>query len=119
MFRISRVGLLELRQRQPATVMSTVQTDLNRDQSGVIPGAVIWTEPDRKMATPNLPPDADVVVCCACPNDASAALVARQFQNAGLVNVRPLHGGIDAWTAAVFAVDFPHRPAATDQPSVK
>ena len=36
-----------------------------------------------------------------------------------IVNVRPLHGGIDAWTAAGFAVNFPHRPAAPDQPSVK
>ena len=96
MARISRAGLWEQRQRQPATVMSTVQTDLNRDQSGVISGAMIWTDPDRKMTTPNRPPDADVVVCCACPNDASAALVARRFLNAGLVNVRPRHGGIDA-----------------------
>jgi 3-mercaptopyruvate sulfurtransferase SseA len=39
-------------------------------------------------------------VYCACPNDASAALVARKLMQRGFRRVRPLHGGIDAWRAA-------------------
>jgi rhodanese-related sulfurtransferase len=46
-------------------------------------------------------------VYCACPNDASAAQVARRLMAAGFRNVRPLHGGIDAWQAAGLALEYP------------
>jgi rhodanese-related sulfurtransferase len=38
-----------------------------------------------------------VIVCCACPNEASAALVAKKLMRAGFKRVRPLAGGIEAW----------------------
>lgn len=39
----------------------------------------------------------DVIVYCACPNEASAALVAQKLMRAGFKRVRPLGGGIEAW----------------------
>jgi rhodanese-related sulfurtransferase len=128
MARISPVDLHLLRQNQHAAVVLDVRTDLNRGQGGIIPGALIWNDFDRKVTTLDLPPGAAVVVYCACPNDASAALVARRLMNAGFANVRPLAGGIDAWEAAGFALEYPNDaqpqplhqanvPAA--QPSVK
>jgi rhodanese-related sulfurtransferase len=42
----------------------------------------------------------EVVVYCACPNEASAAIVAKRLKQAGLQTIHPLLGGIDAWIAA-------------------
>ena len=107
MSRISPEGLWELTQAQQPSVILDVRTPLSRGNGGVIPGALLWSDPDRKMATLDLAPDTAVVVYCACPNDASAALVARRLMAAGFKNVRPLHGGIDAWQAAGFELEYP------------
>jgi membrane protein DedA with SNARE-associated domain/rhodanese-related sulfurtransferase len=107
MARISPEGLWALKQAQQPSVILDVRTPLGRGDGGIIPGALLWSDPDRKMATLDLAPDTAVVVYCACPNDASAALVARRLIAAGFKNVRPLHGGIDAWQAAGFELEYP------------
>jgi rhodanese-related sulfurtransferase len=43
-------------------------------------------------------------VYCACPNEATAARVARRLMNLGFHPVRPLAGGIHAWQDAGFQV---------------
>ncbi len=62
-----------------------------------IPGAIIFNdiEPHTLMAT--LDKDLHVVVYCSCPNDVTAAQVAKQFLSSGFHRARPLHGGLDAW----------------------
>jgi CheY-like chemotaxis protein len=50
-------------------------------------------------------PDHEVIVYCACPNDASAVKVAGILRQRGFKRVRPLAGGIDAWTAAGFGLE--------------
>ena len=52
----------------------------------------------------DLPRDRDIVLYCACPSEASAARVAAILIKHGFTKVRPLHGGLDAWTAAGYAV---------------
>jgi membrane protein DedA with SNARE-associated domain/rhodanese-related sulfurtransferase len=47
----------------------------------------------------------EVIVYCACPNEASAAMVAKQLMRAGFRRVRPLAGGIDAWVARGYALE--------------
>ena len=39
----------------------------------------------------------EVIVYCACPNEASAAMVAKKLMRASFKRVRPLAGGIEAW----------------------
>ncbi|MGH6637914.1 MAG: DedA family protein/thiosulfate sulfurtransferase GlpE [Polaromonas sp.] len=107
MARISPRELLQLTQENKPTVILDVRTELSRAGGGIIPGALVWSDPDKKMASLDLPHDAHVVVYCACPNDASAAQVAKRLMAAGFRNVRPLHGGIDAWEAAGFALEYP------------
>lgn len=58
----------------------------------------------------DLPRDRDIVVYCTCPNEASAARVARILMNHGFKKVRPLHGGLDAWVAAGHPLDTPVAP---------
>jgi rhodanese-related sulfurtransferase len=78
----------------------------SRLRDGAIPGALAWSSEDG-AATAELPRDMEVVVYCACPNEVSAAKVARELQRAGFRNVRPLLGGIDAWIAAGLPVERP------------
>ena len=44
--------------------------------------------------------EGEVVVYCACPNEASAVKVAEKLRDLGFKRVRPLLGGIDAWIDA-------------------
>jgi len=70
-----------------------------------IPGSlhVPLDELDRHIA--RLPRDRDIIVYCTCPNEASAAQVAKLLMNHGFTRVRPLHGGLDAWIAAGYSFE--------------
>jgi membrane protein DedA with SNARE-associated domain/rhodanese-related sulfurtransferase len=52
-----------------------------------------------------LPRDRDIILYCTCPNEVSAAEAAKMLMNSGFTRVRPLHGGLDAWIAAGYAVE--------------
>jgi rhodanese-related sulfurtransferase len=41
-----------------------------------------------------------VVVYCSCPNEVSAARVARELMDKGYRRVRPLEGGLEGWIEA-------------------
>jgi membrane protein DedA with SNARE-associated domain/rhodanese-related sulfurtransferase len=69
-----------------------------------IPGALHISLPDVGPHLKDLPRDRDIILYCTCPNEASAARVAKILMNHGFKRVRPLHGGLDAWRAAGFAV---------------
>jgi membrane protein DedA with SNARE-associated domain/rhodanese-related sulfurtransferase len=75
-----------------------------------IPGAVWIDSKALEHGPAQLPLADEVIVYCACPNEASAVLVAKRLMQQGYRQVRALHGGIDAWTAAGFALE--HDPAA-------
>jgi membrane protein DedA with SNARE-associated domain/rhodanese-related sulfurtransferase len=70
-----------------------------RELEAAIPGALVYgdCEPARLMAS--LSKDRHVVVYCSCPNDVSAAQVAKEFIANGFDRARPLQGGLDAWNA--------------------
>jgi membrane protein DedA with SNARE-associated domain/rhodanese-related sulfurtransferase len=76
-------------------------------QSGVIPGSLAIEPygPDEDLRS--LPASEEVIIYCACPNEASAAAVAKRLLKAGFQRVRPLKGGIDAWIALGLPVEFP------------
>jgi rhodanese-related sulfurtransferase len=52
-----------------------------------------------------LPRDREIILYCTCPNEMSAAEAAKLLMNSGFTRVRPLHGGLDAWIAAGYAVE--------------
>ena len=62
-----------------------------------IPGALVFGDavPERLMAT--LDKERHIVVYCSCPNDVTAAQVAKEFVKNGFHHARPLRGGLDAW----------------------
>jgi membrane protein DedA with SNARE-associated domain/rhodanese-related sulfurtransferase len=79
-----------------------------------IPGALIYGDekPERLMAT--LDRERHIVVYCTCPNDVTAAQVAKTFVANGFHRARPLRGGLDAWNAECAAAqpDAELRPKA-------
>jgi membrane protein DedA with SNARE-associated domain len=106
MARISVDELDSMLKAEPPPLLIDVRSAISRE-GGFIPGSR-WVEPrapDEELR--NLPVSEEVVVYCACPNEASAAIVAKRLMKAGFRRVRPLHGGIDAWIASGLPVETP------------
>ena len=66
-----------------------------------IPGALLFNGGDL---VPELIAALDkgrtIIVYCSCPNDVTAAHVAKQLVGHGYKAAKPLHGGLEAWNAA-------------------
>jgi rhodanese-related sulfurtransferase len=85
----------------------------NSRRDGAIPGST-WVDMHAlDKSLDELPIADEVIVYCACPNEASAALVAKRLMQQGFKRVRPLSGGIDAWVAAGYRVEGPNRVGDT------
>lgn len=105
MARISVDELHDLLDRGELPVILDVRSPLAQGQGGRIPGAIAIDAQRFADTPPGLSANGEVIVYCACPNEASAALVAKRLIRQGYSRVRPLHGGIDAWIAAGYAVE--------------
>jgi membrane protein DedA with SNARE-associated domain/rhodanese-related sulfurtransferase len=66
----------------------------------VIPGSVSADERQLDEIIAKYPHDQKVVIYCSCPNEISAAWMAKQMSEAGFSDVVPLRGGLDAWRDA-------------------
>jgi membrane protein DedA with SNARE-associated domain/rhodanese-related sulfurtransferase len=86
-------------------------------QSQRIPGALLVPLPEMPRHVGVLPRDREIILYCTCPNEASAAQAARVLMNHGFRRVRPLHGGLDAWIAAGYAVEAVLPPDARAAPA--
>jgi rhodanese-related sulfurtransferase len=107
--RMAQIGvedLWALMSSGEAPVILDARSPLQQASQGRIPGARPWTTLGSAQLEVDVLPDRDVVVYCACPNEVSAARVARQLKAAGFRRVRPLTGGIDAWRAAGYPIDL-------------
>lgn len=111
--RMSRISIDELTSLldsgSSATILD-VRTPERRAESGWIPGSINV----RDISGLQLKPGEEVIVYCDCPNDASAAVVARKLKALGLKRVRPLAGGIEAWQARGRPVDRQAQEVATE-----
>jgi rhodanese-related sulfurtransferase len=102
--RMSRISSDELRaelQSVPGLMLIDVRSAESRARSGWIPGSINV----RDLSELEIDRDSAIVVYCDCPNDASAAVVARKLKTLGFKHVRPLAGGIGAWRAQGFPVE--------------
>jgi membrane protein DedA with SNARE-associated domain/rhodanese-related sulfurtransferase len=62
-----------------------------------IPGALRISPEELEQRHQEIPRDREVILFCACPNEATAAKMALMLKRRGISRVRPLSGGIDAW----------------------
>jgi membrane protein DedA with SNARE-associated domain/rhodanese-related sulfurtransferase len=100
MARITVDALRALHDAGERPAILDVRSAGSRERDGFIPGSIPWSMDEGRNDRLEVPRDFEVVVYCACPNEASAAIVAKRLKQAGFQRVRPLHGGIDAWVAA-------------------
>jgi membrane protein DedA with SNARE-associated domain/rhodanese-related sulfurtransferase len=99
MARISVAELHDLHRLGSEPVIVDVRPAYAQSE-GRIPGALAIPMDQISRAVLDMPVDSEVIVYCACPDDASAAKVAKLLMDKGYKRVRPLAGGIDAWVAA-------------------
>ena len=109
--RIARITADELHQQQTAG-KNPIILDLRsraalEEDPLVIRGARYVIMEDVKRWQSEIPRDREVVLYCSCPNEVSSAQVALQLRRNGIVRVRPLLGGIDAWRERNYPVE-PH-----------
>jgi len=101
--RMDRMTVAELRDLvtsgTPTTVID-VRSPLSQAVTGRIPGAITVDATNLRPELLAIEPTSEVVVYCACPNEASAVKVAQALRQRGFLRVRPLTGGIDAWIEA-------------------
>jgi membrane protein DedA with SNARE-associated domain/rhodanese-related sulfurtransferase len=71
-----------------------------------IPGALAPNIADAHTQFRLLPKDREIILYGTCSDEAAAASVARKLVNQGHIHVRPLLGGLDAWIAASYEVEF-------------
>ncbi|HKN08257.1 MAG TPA: DedA family protein/thiosulfate sulfurtransferase GlpE [Pseudomonadota bacterium] len=104
--RISVDELYRLMDAGQAPVVVDVRTSTARAmQPQRIPGALHVTLKSVDGHINELPRDREIILYCSCPNEASAARVAKMLIDAGFMRVRPLLGGLDAWIAAGHPVE--------------
>lgn len=109
MLRMARISVDELYSLMDAgrapLVIDVRSTTARAMQPRRIPGARHVTLQSFHEHVKDLPRDREVVLYCTCPNEASAAQVAKMLLDAGFGRVRPLLGGLDAWIAAGHPVE--------------
>ena len=107
MARISVAQLAELLQTKVKVAILDARTADRRERTGWIPGSV-WVSDVEQL---QLGVYEEVVVYCDCPNDATAALVAKRLHAKGVAHVRPLAGGLDAWLSHGGLIERGQSPA--------
>lgn len=93
---VDEVGALLEAGHDPLIVDARSVTARQLEQG--IPGAVVYGD-TREPLLATLDRERHIVVYCSCPNDVTAAQVAKEFLDNGFHRARPLHGGLDAWNA--------------------
>ena len=113
--RVARISPKELKQlmddgHQPVVVDLRGTLDHVADPY-TIPGTLRISAEQLEQRHHVIPRDRDVIVFCACPNEATAARMALMLKRKGIARVRPLTGGIDAWRA----LDYPLESVVTEE----
>jgi len=117
--RMDRITVVELRRlidEGRKLLILDVRPKEIRIRDGIIPGAVPGYLKELEPILMGSPRDSEVIVYCACPNEASAAVAAGRLKQAGFKTIRPLLGGIDAWIAAGQPLERSSSFASTTNP---
>jgi membrane protein DedA with SNARE-associated domain/rhodanese-related sulfurtransferase len=102
--RIARISVDELKEmmdKGPQPVIVDLRPLLPAEVERIsIPGALRMSVEELERRHHEIPRDRDVVLYCACPNEATAARMALLLRKNGITRVRPLAGGVEAWHAS-------------------
>jgi membrane protein DedA with SNARE-associated domain/rhodanese-related sulfurtransferase len=107
--RMDRVTVDELRNlidEKKVQALVDVRSALTQAATGRIPGARAIDMKKIDEGFKDVPVEGEVIVYCACPNEATAVKVAQELRKVGFKRIRPLLGGIDAWIEAGHEVEY-------------
>ncbi|KVR90309.1 DedA family protein/thiosulfate sulfurtransferase GlpE [Burkholderia vietnamiensis] len=116
----ARIGVDELERllRDPSApvVLDVRSAEHRKLDPFTIPGAQFADERHIGDIVARYPLTQKFVVYCSCPNEVTAALMARRLLDAGFTDALPLRGGLDAWrdTGRELASLLEETPAAND-----
>lgn len=98
--RITIDDLKKLREQGKHPVLIDARSATAQMLEPAVPGALLFNggEPIPELIA--LDKNHHIIVYCSCPNDVTAAHVAKELISHGYTRARPLHGGLDAWNAA-------------------
>jgi membrane protein DedA with SNARE-associated domain/rhodanese-related sulfurtransferase len=82
---------------QPPVLFDIRSREKRKLDPYVIPGTQFADERQLTDIIAKYAPDQKLVIYCSCPNEISAAWMAKQLNEAGFIDVLPLRGGLDAW----------------------
>jgi membrane protein DedA with SNARE-associated domain/rhodanese-related sulfurtransferase len=105
MDRVSVDELREMMENKAVKALVDVRSAITQQATGKIPGARAIDMQNIAAGFQGVPVDGEVIVYCACPNEATAVKVAQRLQKLGFKRIRPLLGGIDAWIEAGLDVE--------------
>jgi len=100
MDRISVDELIAMIDGGNVPILLDVRSAATRARDGIIPGALAAHPEDIHPTLLDFDRDSEIVIYCACPNEATAAVAALHLRKAGFRKIRPLLGGVDAWVGA-------------------
>ena len=106
--RMPRITVAELHRALsgvPSPLVLDVRSATSRGlDPHMVGGAVVASLEQLAHVVRDVPLDRELVTYCSCPNEASSARAAETLKERGYRHVRPLQGGLAAWTAAGYAV---------------
>jgi rhodanese-related sulfurtransferase len=103
--RVARITPEELHSQMEAGDRVTV-IDLRSPLADTkVRGALQMAPHELERRHAEIPRDRDVVLYCNCPNEASAAQMALRLRQRGIMRVRPLLGGLEAWQERGYPVE--------------
>jgi membrane protein DedA with SNARE-associated domain/rhodanese-related sulfurtransferase len=97
MKRISVAELLQLIDIGADPVLLDARSAFSQGMDAPIPGARMLCDNALLLVMGDVEKDRHIIVYCSCPNDASAAKMAKELIAGGFQKVRPLKGGLEAW----------------------
>lgn len=114
--RVARISVDELHQmleagESPVILDLRPLSELENDPS-LIQGALHMTMEEVEHRQQEIPRDRDIILYCSCPNEVSSARAALLLRRNGIIRVRPLLGGFDAWRERNYPTE-PRRTTAT------
>jgi membrane protein DedA with SNARE-associated domain/rhodanese-related sulfurtransferase len=102
-YRIPRMTVRQLTDKLAAGELPVI-VDLRplaaREEEPGLPGAIALTLEELVARQHELPRDRDVILYCACPQDASSVEGTKRLRKLGFTRVWPLAGGLGAWKVA-------------------
>jgi membrane protein DedA with SNARE-associated domain/rhodanese-related sulfurtransferase len=108
--KIARITPEELKEKMDAgedILVVDLRHSLDFDANPeTIPGALHIDAAELEEAYEVIPRDREIVLFCACPNEATAARLALLLRSKGITQIRPLSEGYDGWRSRGFPMSL-------------